>query len=998
MRPRHPQITARWTRTAFVLGCGLVLAMPAGAQLAQPASAPAGPSANAARPVAAASAPRALLTPADYGRFESLAASALSPDGRWLAYGVRTVDEHEELRLRALDREDTRVFEWGAAPAFSPDSRWLVWTENVSTEERQRLERDRQPVRTGARLLDLRSNTGTSYERVRARSFDPSGRFLALHGYAPTEPRGKGADLRVVELATGVATVFGNVDSYAWSDTGPLLALVIATGSEDGNGVQLYDAPTGRLRALDQSSSSYRGLTWREDAADLAVLRSVAPVAGDSTAHALLAWRGLDRASPTRFTLDARPQALAAPLTVMGFTAPRWSPDGRRISLGVRPLAERAENAQGGARAEGAPAGAGRGEGAPAAAAGGRGGAAGGGRGGSDLPGVQIWHSQDVLIFPQQSQRAAQFARRTMLVVWSPDDGKLVQVGTDVAETASLTSDWRFGTERITTPYAWGTMFGRSYHDLYVVDLASGQRTRALEKVRYSYLSAGGRYVLSYDGKDYSSLDLRSNARANLTQALGATFTDTSYDTPTDVMPPHGVGGWLKDDAAVLLYDAHDVWRVAPDGSGGDRLTQGAAENVIHRLLTVGQEDGVYGADRPIFLSLRDEDNEQRGFARIPRLGRAPERLALADANLAQLVKADSANVFLYRSEARDVSPNLFVAGPDLANARRVTDTNPFLKDFAWTKSELFHFQSEAGVPLKGVLLYPAGYEAGRQYPMIVYTYELLSNGIHSFQVPSERVYYNYTVWTQQGYFVMMPDIVYRGGDPGPSAVEAVRPAVKAVTARGLVDPRRVGLIGHSWGGYQAAYIPTRTGDLFAASVAGAPLTDFVSFMGQIHWSGGGPELTHWETGQARMEVPYWDDVQSHLRNSPLHEVQNLTAPVLLAHGNEDGTVEFWQSTVFYNYARRAGKNLVLLVYEGENHGFTQKPNQVDYHRRILEWFGHYLKGEPAPDWITRGVAFENLEAEKKRVAQPSATPSATEASGGTAPAPRGPAPAGGPR
>ena len=99
-----------------------------------------------------------------------------------------------------------------------------------------------------------------------------------------------------------------------------------------------------------------------------------------------------------------------------------------------------------------------------------------------------------------------------------------------------------------------------------------------------------------------------------------------------------------------------------------------------------------------------------------------------------------------------------------------------------------------------------------------------------------------------------------------------------------------------------------------------------------------------------------------------------------VAFGNQDGTVEWWQSTVFYNYARRAGKQMVLLVYEGENHGFTQKPDQVDYHRRILEWFGYYLKGEPAPKWITDGVRFEDLNAEKKRVASPPTVPAATEA------------------
>ncbi|NRA95793.1 MAG: prolyl oligopeptidase family serine peptidase, partial [Planctomycetes bacterium] len=255
-----------------------------------------------------------------------------------------------------------------------------------------------------------------------------------------------------------------------------------------------------------------------------------------------------------------------------------------------------------------------------------------------------------------------------------------------------------------------------------------------------------------------------------------------------------------------------------------------------------------------------------------------------------------------------------------------------------------------------------------RRYPMIVYTYEILAPQIHKYQAPDERSYYNFTAWTQQGYFVLMPDIVYRPREPGICAIEAVRPAVKTIVDKGLVDAKRVGLIGHSWGGYQAAYLPTRI-DIFAASVAGAPLTDFVSFMGQIHWRSGMPEVSHWETGQGRMEVPFWEDPEAHRRNSPIHKVHEMKTPMLMVFGDDDGTVDWDQGTEFYNFARRAGKQMVLLVYEGERHGFRKKPNQVDYHRRILEWFGHYLKSEPAPKWITDGIPAKDQKKEGRRVA-----------------------------
>ena len=129
--------------------------------------------------------------------------------------------------------------------------------------------------------------------------------------------------------------------------------------------------------------------------------------------------------------------------------------------------------------------------------------------------------------------------------------------------------------------------------------------------------------------------------------------------------------------------------------------------------------------------------------------------------------------------------------------------------------------------------------------------------------------------------------------------------------------------------------------------------------MGAVHWTPGLPETQHWETGQARMEVPFWEDFEAHIRSSPAAKVHELRTPLLMEFGDADGTVDFRQGVEFYNFARRAGKDdFVLLVYPGEDHGLRKKENQIDYHRRILQWFGHYLKGEAAPGWMTEGVTW----------------------------------------
>ncbi len=590
-----------------------------------------------------------------------------------------------------------------------------------------------------------------------------------------------------------------------------------------------------------------------------------------------------------------------------------------------------------------------------------------------DLPGVQIWHTQDIDLFPAQRRFGGGSGNRTLLAIWRLDEDRVSVVGSDFERNSQLLRGWETALEETDEPYPWGAKFGRRYRDVWAVDTRTGERRRILTRVRHEWASTGGGWIVRWDGSAYHSLNLRTGEEYDLTSAVDAEFADIDSDTPTDLTPPVGFGpaGWLEDDAALLLYDKYDIWRVEPDGSNPTRLTRGAETGITHRMTGLIPDDddepGIDPLSRP-YLSLYNEKTEERGYARFTRGWGSAETLILEHASVGSLIRADSADVMLYRVSAFDDPPDYFVAGPDLADPVQVTEINPFISEVAWGRAELVDFVSEAGRDLQFVLLYPANHQPGQPVPTIVYTYEILSPQMHLFRVPRETDYYNYTAWTQHGYAVLLPDIVYEAREPGVSALASVRAAVAKAVEMGVTDPDAVGLIGHSWGGYQATYLPTRT-DIFAASVAGAPITNFVSFMGALHWGPGIAEVDHWETGQARMEVPFWEDPEAHRRNSPIHEVHNMETPLLMAFGDDDGVVDFDQGTEFFNFARRAGKQMVLLVYEGEDHGLAQEANQKDYHRRILEWFGHYLKGEPAPGWITDGVAFEDLEEEKKRVA-----------------------------
>ncbi len=249
---------------------------------------------------------------------------------------------------------------------------------------------------------------------------------------------------------------------------------------------------------------------------------------------------------------------------------------------------------------------------------------------------------------------------------------------------------------------------------------------------------------------------------------------------------------------------------------------------------------------------------------------------------------------------------------------------------------------------------------------MVVYMYERLSDGVHRWLSPSDRDPYNATVFTSLGYIVLQPDIVFRPREPGLSVADCVGSAVKKVIASGNVDAARIGIVGHSWGGFDTVFLATHT-NLFAAGVAGAPITNLVSNYGNHHWSAGIAETDHIETGQQRMEVPIWEDLPAYIRNSAVFGISTMKTPLLLAFGDNDGTVHWHQGVEFYNIARRAKKDVVMLVYGGEDHSNRRKPNQIDYQRRIVQWFGHYLKGEPAQPWIASGVSFLDREQELKK-------------------------------
>jgi dipeptidyl aminopeptidase/acylaminoacyl peptidase len=946
-------------------------------------------------------------TPAEYGQWETLSegagggrggggASGLSPDGKWLAYGINRQNGNEELRVTNIAAGTTKTTAFGTQHAFSADSHWLAFSIGYSETQADRMRRDSTPVQNKLGLLNLATGEQTTIDGIQSFSFSPGGTWLAMRHYPPeaagtggaggrgaaggrgggggrggrggsngADDNAPGATLILRELSTGRNMTFGNVSEFAWQNQkhgGKLLAMAISTPDKSGNGVQLFDSQTGSLRVLDSSSSTYSNFDWRKDSGDLAALKSKADDKHDGPTYIVLAWKNLGESSEAARTYDpTADQKFPADMRTVTFRRPSWSEDGATIFVGLAEWYPKPAS----------PITTGR--------RGGRGGNAGANAGGEtagdaeadDQPGVDVWHWKDTEVMAYQSKNASQDARKNMLAAWHVDSGTLTQLGNELTEQVTLIKHRNLAYAAEWKEYAMERSIGRPYADIYLVDVANGQRTKIKEKLsedRYLEASPGGRYLMYVDHDQYWVLDVTTHAPAvNITKNIKTSFINTESDSTAPVKPPFGVAGWTKNDAEVILYDKFDLWKVTPDGAHATRLTNGAADEVRHRYVRLDPEEESIDLAKPVYLSLFGIWSKKSGYAVLRPGAATPERLIFADKSIERLAKASDAPVYEYVSETFVESPNVFVGGPELKEAKRVTDTNPFQSKYAWGRAELIEYKSANGTRLQGVLHYPAGYEAGKKYPMVVYMYEKLSDGLHRYVAPSERSYYSVSAFTSHGYFLLEPDIVFTRSDPGLSVADCVTTAVKTVVAKGAVDEHKVGVIGHSWGGFDSAFLATHT-HVFAAAVAGAPITDLVSNYGNHHWSSGIAETDHIETGQQRMGVPLYEDLQAYIRNSAVFAVSTMTTPLMIEVGDADGTVFYHQGIELYNIARRAKKNVVLLVYQGEDHGLRKKADQVDYQHRIFAWFDTYLKGDAAPKWITDGDSYLDHQREMKKV------------------------------
>jgi dipeptidyl aminopeptidase/acylaminoacyl peptidase/peroxiredoxin len=582
---------------------------------------------------------------------------------------------------------------------------------------------------------------------------------------------------------------------------------------------------------------------------------------------------------------------------------------------------------------------------------------------------LDLWNWRDGMLQTQQQKRGGGERNPSWTAVWQRERDRFVVLGDDGLRALRLLGP--SGARLLGTDgraYDKETTWDGRYQDVWLVDGATGARTRILERLRgNASTSPGGRYVLWFSA-DYHwwSLDVASGERRDLTGALGVPFHRHDDDHP-EPDSAYGLAGWTENDGAVLVYDEFDVWKIAPATGAAICLTDGHGrqQRLRLRVQQLPRADDREWVDDELLLTATQVDTMAEGFFADSVLRtQPPQRLLLADAKFGSVSRPrQGGRLFFTRSTFAEF-PDLWTSRPDLRDAVRLSDANPQQQQYRWGKAELVRWVDGDGKDRQGVLVKPDDFDPTKRYPMMVHFYERMTQGLHSYVAPAAGTSPNASYYVSNGYLWFMPDVVYEIGYPGNSCVKCVVSGVQHLIAQGFVDSKAIAASGHSWGGYQTAFLVTRT-HIFAAVESGAPVSNMLSAYGGIRYESGMSRQFQYEMTQSRIGGTPWEYPLRYQENSPIWFADKVQTPVLILHNDQDGAVPWTQGIEYFTALRRLGKECYLFNYNGEGHGLGQRANKQDWTRRMQEYFDHHCKGAPAPKWMTDGVPFHERETEK---------------------------------
>jgi dipeptidyl aminopeptidase/acylaminoacyl peptidase len=929
------------------------------------------------------------LTHADYDSWRSIQGQALSRDGKFLAYALVPQDGDGEMVVRNLAtgaewrhprgaqpvnppqpnpaaEPPTGPPPFAGRPVFTADSRFVVFQILPTKAETEKAKKEKKKPedmpKNAMGIMDLTTGEVARVERVKNFRVPEDGAGFIAYLLEPKKEAGKpdekkdekkpdvipattekkkekkkeyGSDLVLRNLADKSERAFPDVLEYTISKDVKSLVYAVSSKKEETNGAYaITPGIDGAPVALVAGKGKYEKLTWDEKQTQLAFISDRDDAASAQPRSKLYHWDR--RAAQASELVSTSTPNFRQGMVISDKGSLAFSLDGSRVFFGVIPAPEPERDEEDAA--------------------------------GDDKVTADLWHWKDDYIQPMQKVRAEQERNRSFRAVYHLKEKKFVQLADSTMEQIVPSSDGRWAIGSDDRAYRILVGYDTNYSDNFLVNTIDGSRKPILKKQQWNpSWSPTGRYALFYDGKDWNTVSVPDGKVTNLTGSLGVKLSDEEYDSPS-IPPAYGSAGWTADEKYVLLYDRYDIWQVAPDGSGAKNLTDGVGrkEKIQFRYVKLDPQEKAIDPVRPMLLRAENEWTRDSGFYRDKVNGRMPEKLVMAAKFFTPPSKAKETDVYLLTASTFGEFPDLLIAGPDFQQMKKVSDANPQKAGLLWGSSELVRYKNLDGAPLSGLLIKPANFDLGKKYPMIVYIYETLSEGLHRFVDPRPGHSINASYYASNGYLVFMPDIIYTIGHPGQSALKCVLPAIQAVVDKGFVNESAIGIQGHSWGGYQIAYMITQT-TRFKAASAGAPVANMTSAYSGIRWGTGLPRQFQYEHTQSRIGGNLWEAPMLYLENSPVFRANQVQTPLLMIHNDNDDAVPWYQGIEYFLALRRLGKEVYMFNYNGEPHGLRKRANQKDYTMRLQQFFDYFLKGEPKPDWMEKGIPYLQREKEKYR-------------------------------
>jgi len=579
-------------------------------------------------------------------------------------------------------------------------------------------------------------------------------------------------------------------------------------------------------------------------------------------------------------------------------------------------------------------------------------------------PNVQVWSWDEPVQYTVQNYNKEKDLKKSYQAVYNLGNGSIFQLANEELPNIQLGNEGDAPLALLSTsrPYSLSSMWeARTRSDYYTVSLDNGERKQIAQADYGRFrLSPQGKYAYWYGETDscWYTIALAEGKQYRLTTPESFPAWDKENDVP-DYPYAHGAAGWTANDQNLLIYDRYDIWKFDPTAATPpiNLTVNGRKEKLSYRLEQLDKEARFIDLGKPQLLKGFNEATKGYGFynARLSAPA-APKTLLAGNYMLRSINKAKNTDDVIYTMETFQQYPDIHYSTLAFKKSVQLTHGDKQQEGFIWGTAELVSWISLDGRPLEGVVYKPANFDPNKKYPMMVNFYERNSETLYNYRMPEpHRSTIDYHLYNSNEYVIFNPDIRYVDGYPGESCYNCLMPGITMMIAKGYIDEKGIGAQGHSWGGYQVAYLATRT-NLFSAIESGAPVVNMFSAYGGIRWGSGMARSFQYEHTQSRLGATPWSSPLRYLENSPLFTMDKVQTPILIMHNDADGHVPWYQGIEYFVAMKRLGKPCWLLNYTGEPHWPMHMANRIDFQRRMFQFFNHYLKNDKMPKWMSEGV------------------------------------------